>query len=82
MSWVSRLAQYRTASTVTKPEHPADQLARMFNMGKYGENLAREILGRYKSMIEDELGDAGYARAADYLFREFEPTFELDDDQT
>lgn len=64
----------------TPAEHPADRIARIFGMGKYGEALAKELLGQYKSMIEDALGDAGYARAADYLFREFEPTFELDDD--
>lgn len=64
----------------TKPEHPADRLARMFNMGKYGENLAKEILGQYKHMIEEALEDAGYSRAADFVWREFEPTFELDGD--
>lgn len=81
MLLVSSSLQFRRTSTVTtNPEHPADRLARMFNMGKYGENLAKEILGQYKHMIEEALEDAGYARAADYVWREFEPTFELDGD--
>lgn len=61
-------------------EHPAERLARLFGMGEYGKNLSKEILGDYKSMIENELENAGYARAADYIWREFEPTFELDAD--
>ena len=80
LSGSKKLSPRRICSVTTKPEHPADRLARMFNMGTYGENLAREILGQYKDMIENSLEDAGYGRAADYLFREFEPTFELDGD--
>lgn len=61
-------------------EHPAVRLARLFNMGTYGENLAKEILGDYKSLVEEELENAGFSRAADYLWREFEPTWSADDD--
>lgn len=63
------------------PEHPAAQLARMFNMGKYGENLAKEILERYRLLLINALEEQGQPTAAGELGCIYlEDTFELDRD--
>lgn len=36
-------------------EHPRDRIARIFGMGKYGEQLADQLLEDYRNIIADYL---------------------------
>lgn len=49
------------------PESPEDRLARLFNMGAYGRELAKEILEDHLRVVIDDLHDAGLGLAATYL---------------
>jgi hypothetical protein len=49
-------------------EHPQARIARIFGMGKYGEELAAEILGEYREMIAQYMEETGGGLAA-YVIR-------------
>lgn len=48
-------------------EDPKMRIGRMFGLGKYGYELAEEILLQFQQEIERELTHNGYESAAEYL---------------
>lgn len=48
-------------------ESPRMRIGRMFGLGKYGYELADEILLQFQMDIERELTHNGHERAAEYL---------------
>lgn len=48
-------------------EEPKIRIGRIFGMGKYGYQLAEEILLQFQVNLEDDLKSNGYEAAAEYL---------------
>lgn len=48
-------------------EDPKIRIGRIFGMGKYGYQLAEEILLDFQMRLEEELRRNGYESAAEYL---------------
>lgn len=51
-------------------EHPRVRMARHFGLGKYGDQLAHNILGDYVELLATDLEELGAHMAADDI-REF-----------
>lgn len=49
------------------PESPEDRLTRIFGMGEYGRQLAKEILGQHTDLIIKDLMETGLGLASTYL---------------